>query len=44
VPGGSGTPFNLSTGEAEETEAGGSLSLRPSWSTEPVPGQQELHR
>ena len=25
-----------------ETEAGGFLSLRPAWSTEPVPGQPRL--
>ena len=33
--------FNLST---RETEAGGSLSLRPAWSTEQFPGQPGLHR
>ena len=33
--------FNPSTGEAE---AGGSLSSRPAWSTEQVPGQPGLHR
>jgi hypothetical protein len=33
--------FNLSTREAE---AGWSLRSRPSWSTEWVPGQPELHR
>ena len=33
--------FNPSPWEAE---AGRSLSLRPTWYTERVPGQQELHR
>jgi hypothetical protein len=33
--------FNPSTWEAE---AGGSLSSRPAWSTEWVPGQPGLHR
>ena len=33
--------FNPST---RETEAGGSLSLRPPWPTERVPRQPELHR
>jgi hypothetical protein len=33
--------LNPSTWEAE---AGGSLSLRPAWSIEWVPGQPELHR
>ena len=33
--------FNLSTPEAE---ASGSLSSRPAWSTERVPGQSGLHR
>ena len=33
--------FNPST---RETEAGESLSLRPAWSTEGVPGQPGLHR
>ena len=33
--------FDLSTWEAE---AGRSLSLRPAWSTERVPGQPGLHR
>jgi hypothetical protein len=33
--------FNPSTWEAE---AGGSLSWRPAWSTEWVPGQPGLHR
>jgi hypothetical protein len=33
--------FNSSTWEAE---AGGSLSLRPAWSTEWIPGQPGLHR
>jgi hypothetical protein len=28
----------------QEAEAGGSLSLRPTWSTEWVPGRPELHR
>ena len=32
--------FNPSTREAE---AGGSLSLRPAWATEQVPGQPGLH-
>jgi hypothetical protein len=31
--------FNPST---QEAEAGGSLSLRPAWSTEQVPGQPGL--
>jgi hypothetical protein len=33
--------FNLSTWEAE---AGRSLSSRPAWSTEQVPGQPGLHK
>ena len=33
--------FNPSTSEAE---AGGSVSLRPVWSIERVPGQPGLHR
>jgi hypothetical protein len=33
--------FNLSTWE---TEADGSLSLRPAWSTAKVPGHPKLHR
>ena len=33
--------FNPSTWKAE---AGDSLSLRPAWSTEQVPGQPGLHR
>jgi hypothetical protein len=33
--------FNLSTWEAE---AGGFLSLRPTWSTKGVPGQPGLYR
>ena len=33
--------FNHSTWEAE---AGGSLRLRPAWSTKRVPGQRGLHR
>ena len=33
-------PFHLGTGKAE---AGGSLSLRPAWSTE-FPGQPELNK
>ena len=33
--------FNPSTGAAE---AGGSLSWKPVWSTEQIPGQLELHR
>ena len=37
--------FNPSTQEAEaEAEAGRSLSSRPAWSTEQVPGQPGLHR
>jgi hypothetical protein len=33
--------FNPTT---QELEAGGSLSSRPGWSTERVPGQSQLHR
>jgi hypothetical protein len=33
--------FNPST---QEAEAGRSMSLRPAWSTELVPGQPGLHR
>jgi hypothetical protein len=33
--------FNPSTQEERQAEL---LSLRPSWSTEPVPGQPRLHR
>jgi hypothetical protein len=33
--------LNLST---EKAEAGGSLNLRPAWSTERVPEQSKLHR
>jgi hypothetical protein len=28
----------------QEAEAGGSLSLRPAWSTQRVPGQPGLHK
>jgi hypothetical protein len=28
----------------QETEAGESLSLRPTWSAEPVPGQSKIYR
>ena len=31
--------FNLST---QEAESGGSVSLKPAWSTEQIPGQPEL--
>ena len=37
----SGSKFNPST---QEAEAGRSLSLRPAWSSEQVPGQPRLHR
>ena len=40
-PVGSSQAFNPSSWEAE---AGGSLSSRPAWSTEQVPGQPGLHR
>jgi hypothetical protein len=33
--------FKTST---QEAKVGGSLSLRPAWSTEKVPGQPGLHR
>ena len=34
--------LELSGGGPQEAEAGGSLSSRPTWSTEQVPGQPEL--
>ena len=34
-------PFHPST---QEAEAGASLSSRPAWSTERIPGQPGLHR
>ena len=40
-PGWVAPDFDPST---QETEAGGSLSSRPAWSTESVPGQPRLHR
>ena len=38
------THSDASNSSTWEAETGGSLSLRPAWSTKGAPGQLELHR